>query len=127
MYKVQLAVACLAAASSALNINPSHRTLNTLAQTSIKMGTDEGCCCHMMPCMPTCTNMCNEDDHEHEEEEAELEILSPVIVEISEEAEPIIAEIMEDIENEVAEQVETPQEANEIIAEIEEQVTEEVI
>ena len=111
MYKVPLAVVCLAAATSAL-----------------KLSTDQGCCCHTMPCMSTCNNMCNDhnDDHQHDADH-ETSPLTPVIDDITECAEPKIKEIMEPIEKEINEQFDDPEEAANALDEIERQVTNDVI
>ena len=73
MYRVQLAAACFTAASQAIDLHQaganfnSRPTLLNAAQIGIKQedaaadSQSDDCCCHALPCIPTCSNMCDED------------------------------------------------------------------
>ena len=97
MYKVQLAAACLVAATQAIDLNHQdsqpHTGMNLLAQAGIKQNAADSCCCQMSPCVPTCSNMCDAEHDHHDEEVAEE--FEEAVEAIEEQAEPVIDEIVD--------------------------------
>ena len=73
MYKVQLAAACFAAASQALDLQQAagNNKRPTLLNAQVGAETDDDCCCQAMPCMSPCDNMCDEEEQVDVEEVTE--------------------------------------------------------
>ena len=120
MYKVQLAAACMMAATQAIEItkNTSQTPTNSiLTQTNAfevipPAHVDDSCCCSVNPCMPTCQSACEDDsglEHEIPKE------VNKIIEEIGEIAQPKIDKIIEEITDVVVEETGDVNEAVDII------------
>ena len=129
MYKVQLAAACFAAASQALDLQQAAEINNrpTLLNAQIGAETNDDCCCEAMPCMPTCNNMCDEEEEQVDVEEVN-DNLEDEVEDLAEVAGDDIDAIMDTAEDFVNNNVDDADEAEELIEEvIEPAVIEEVL
>ena len=60
MFKFAAGASLLSVAQAiAINQGAGKIETNVLAQTSAEVGS--GCCCHAMPCMPTCMSQCEDE------------------------------------------------------------------
>ena len=116
MYKVQLAAACFAAATQAIDLqsaasNDKRPTLLS-AQLGVKQeeaDTSDSCCCQAMPCVPTCNNMCDEENEEVDVEEVNDD-LEDAVKELAEDAGDDIDAIMDSAEDYVNNNIDDPEE-----------------
>ena len=132
MYRVQLAAACFTAASQAIDLHQaaaktnSRPTLLNAAQIGVKQedaaadSTSDGCCCHALPCVPTCSNMCDEDqDHDEPVDAEEVnDALYEEVQKLGDDVGDDIDTIMDDVEEFVNNNVPEPEEAQELITEV---------
>ena len=89
MMRTQLSICLLAAATQALNLTENGQNLNTLAQTGLQQ-SDACCCPTYTPCMPSCSNPC--DDHDEHEGEHHIDLAEDVLKDVI----PVGEEIIED-------------------------------
>ena len=86
--RVQLSIACLMAATQAIELvaeASSYPAYLGLAQVS----ATDGCCCQATPCMPTCNNAC-EDEEKHDGH-------MDFDVDVTEDVFPLVMDIGDDI------------------------------
>ena len=111
MYKVQLAAACLSAATQAIDLQLAAGNNNkpTLLNAQISSQADDDCCCQAMPCMDSCTNMCDEEEQVDVEEVNEM--IEEEVADLAELAGDNIDAIMDEVEDFVEQNVEDAEEA----------------
>ena len=95
MYKVQLVAACLVAATQAIDLqHPAGKRPHMFAsQIATKQEEAASCCCNASPCMPTCSDMCDENNADAEELN---ETMTALVEEMADDAEDTIDQLMHD-------------------------------
>ena len=83
--RATLSLACFTAAVSAFEITNDMPSYGMMA-AQVSAQHSDSCCCHMMPCMPTCSAPCEEDSHP-----VELDVVGDVVDEVK----PIGEELVE--------------------------------
>ena len=97
MYKVQLVAACLVAATQAIDLqHPAAKRPQMFAsQIATKQEEAASCCCNASPCIPTCSDMCDENN-DHADAEELIDTTTALVEEMADEAEDTIDQLMHD-------------------------------